>query len=779
MSPLPLADRLRLARLALWGELLAPGVTALWSLLALAAALALLDVAADLPGWLHAAGLAGWLAAIGLVTYRLTRIARPSDAQAARRLEEDSGVGHRPLAALDDCLAGGDAALWQAHLRRMEKQAEGLTPGWPRPVMARHDPLGLRFAALLLLVIAGAGGLADWHDRARRFLLPALDLPGLGPSALEVWITPPAYTGLTAMALRPGMGAIAVPEASGVRAVVAGGWGGASLKAGDAVIAFTNDDGGGQRAEGRITGGAVLAVDQGWRTVAAWPMTVIRDALPSIALVGQPEPDERGRLQLSLDASDDYGIARIWLEIQPMETAAPPLVLPSPLVVPMPLPGDKPRSLSFASRIDLAAHDWAGQTVRLIPKAEDGAGQIGSGEATVVSLPERIFRHPVARALIQWRKEVSEAPRLGPDVAEKLRRLLSDPDAIGGDARVFLTLALTQRLLAAESFDRDDVRDLLWNAAARLDDGGLPAAEKDLEQARRELEQALAANAPPSRLAELVERFEAAMDRYLSALAESGMETESSPDSETIGEDELNEMLDSLRAMAETGNREALRRRLAELSETLSRLGEARPPGKADQRAAEIKAKLRDIARRQQDLLDHSFRKSPSPTSEDEGEDSPAPAKPSAAEARKAAEAQKALRDALAKLNQSLGDHPTTLDDAARSMGEAAKSLDKGDWPVAAEQQSDALRLLGDGARDMADAMESRRAKGKGGVIARDPFGRAQQGSAHRDDGTTKVPGQVETQRAREILDELRRRAGDPRRPDLEIEYLRRLLKQF
>ena len=37
----------------------------------------------------------------------------------------------------------------------------------------------------------------------------------------------------------------------------------------------------------------------------------------------------------------------------------------------------------------------------------------------------------------------------------------------------------------------------------------------------------------------------------------------------------------------------------------------------------------------------------------------------------------------------------------------------------------------------------------------------------------------VHRQRAREILDELRRRAGDFNRPQLELDYIDRLLRRF
>ena len=47
------------------------------------------------------------------------------------------------------------------------------------------------------------------------------------------------------------------------------------------------------------------------------------------------------------------------------------------------------------------------------------------------------------------------------------------------------------------------------------------------------------------------------------------------------------------------------------------------------------------------------------------------------------------------------------------------------------------------------------------------------------DDGATVIPDKADLQRSREILDELYRRAGEFHRPEVEREYIRRLLRRF
>jgi hypothetical protein len=61
-----------------------------------------------------------------------------------------------------------------------------------------------------------------------------------------------------------------------------------------------------------------------------------------------------------------------------------------------------------------------------------------------------------------------------------------------------------------------------------------------------------------------------------------------------------------------------------------------------------------------------------------------------------------------------------------------------------------------------------------------DPMGRPPQSTDGRDPGVgVKVPDQIDIQRAREILEELRKRLGEPTRPALELDYIERLLKRF
>ncbi|WP_239451640.1 DUF4175 family protein, partial [Elioraea rosea] len=139
-----LARRRFLARAALFWERLWP---ALWPPLGVAGVfliVALSGLLGLLPGWLHLVLLVGfglgfvWSLFIGFRGWRV-----PGERDGDRRLEQASGLSHRPLAILADRpAAGGDPmaeALWRAHQARAAAAARTLKVGAPHPGLAARD----------------------------------------------------------------------------------------------------------------------------------------------------------------------------------------------------------------------------------------------------------------------------------------------------------------------------------------------------------------------------------------------------------------------------------------------------------------------------------------------------------------------------------------------------------------------------------------------------------------------------------------------------------------
>src|SRR5438445_135235 len=71
------------------------------------------------------------------------------------------------------------------------------------------------------------------------------------------------------------------------------------------------------------------------------------------------------------------------------------------------------------------------------------------------------------------------------------------------------------------------------------------------------------------------------------------------------------------------------------------------------------------------------------------------------------------------------------------------------------------------------------RGRQQGAANSTDPLGRPMRNNEFTDDYTVKVPGEIDVQRVRRILEELRRRLADPSRPQIELDYIERLLKDY
>ena len=131
------------------------------------------------------------------------------------------------------------------------------------------------------------------------------------------------------------------------------------------------------------------------------------------------------------------------------------------------------------------------------------------------------------------------------------------------------------------------------------------------------------------------------------------------------------------------------------------------------------------------------------------------------------------------------------LGDAGDAMGDAEGQLGQGNADSAVDSQGRALEAMRKGAQGMAQSMQQQQGQmgpgpngrpGRGQQRANrdtDPLGRPLRGREYGDDTTVKVPGEIDAQRARRVLEELRRRFADPARPQLELDYIERLLQGF
>ncbi|MEZ5997396.1 MAG: DUF4175 family protein [Hyphomonas sp.] len=122
---------------------------------------------------------------------------------------------------------------------------------------------------------------------------------------------------------------------------------------------------------------------------------------------------------------------------------------------------------------------------------------------------------------------------------------------------------------------------------------------------------------------------------------------------------------------------------------------------------------------------------------------------------------------------------PDALDAVRRAQRRAEQALEQGNERGASRNQELATQGLSDLNRNLAkmlDEMQQER-RGENGQMSNDPFGRPAGGLGNNDD-SVRIPEEAERQRAKDILEELRRRYNESDDEE-EREYLRRLLERF
>ncbi|MFZ1416596.1 MAG: DUF4175 family protein, partial [Defluviicoccus sp.] len=436
----------RLAAASLAWEALWPRLWPAVTLLGAGVAVALLDVLPLLPAWLHAGVLlvfaAALLAALAWAGTGLRRIGRR---QALRRIEQDSALSHRPLSALDDRQGAGvddplARLLWQRHQADLRAVRHRLQLKVPAPGVAQLEPWGLRAGVLLLLVIAVAAGGRQASERLARAVQPGFSTGAAAP-VVELWLTPPAYTGHAPLFLKAGTASegqgsagsagsgapvperIAVPDGSTAVVRATGVASAPTVIVAEqrtpmtAIGSEQGGRGGAFSASVVIRDGRSVSVEADGRIIAHWPLAGIPDQPPTIRFSQPPEGTSGGALDLAYTAHDDYPLSAITAIITPAsETGADPEAGPDAASeadpgLRVPLPPDAGTAGVFNGRkqIDLADHPWAGQPGSIVLEAEDAAGQIGRSEPLTLALPERTFTHPVAQALIALRKRLLAA----------------------------------------------------------------------------------------------------------------------------------------------------------------------------------------------------------------------------------------------------------------------------------------------------------------------------------------------------------------------------------
>jgi uncharacterized protein (TIGR02302 family) len=830
-----LTRALRRARGSILWERLWPALAALATVVGLFLAFSWAGLWLVLPPLARAIGLFIFLIAIVAAALPLLILRLPSVYDGLRRLDRSTGETHRPATTVADRLAANSQdpvaqALWQAHVERALMSARKFRAGWPTPRLSLRDPMAFR-ALVVILVVASffaAGG-----ERLKR-VAAAFDWHGVVAPAnfrIDAWVTPPAYTGrppVMLLGLRPGETAQTVPPVAvpvGSQLVIRatgkvrfdivhhGGIEDASAEARAPVPAGTEE----KRL--LIKGNGSAAVHGVLGSDLVWNFTAIPDRAPNIELLKDPERQARGALRLDYRMDDDYGVVEAKATFAPKDVSSPDTQRHPLFAAPdyaLALPQARTKSGVAQTTHDLTEHPWAGAEVTMTLTAKDEAGNEGRSQPHEFTLPQRIFVKPLARALIEQRRILALDTETKPLVLTALDALTIAPERFTQESGIYLGLRSIYFDLENAKSD-DALREVvarLWDMAVQLEDGNVSQAEQALRQAQEALRQALERGASDEEIKKLMDQLRAAMDKFLQALAE---EMRKNPqqlsrpldrNSRTLSQQDLKSMLDRLENLARSGNKDAARRLLEELQSMLENLQMARPGASGDDGDDDMMSaldELGDMIRKQQQLRDKTFRQGQD-MRRDRQRGQPGQGDRQMGDLR---QDQQGLRDRLNKLldqlrqrglgqqqqgqgqqgQQGEGNEMGQLGDAGEAMGQAEGQLGEGDADSAVDSQGRALDAMRKGAQGLAQSMQQQGVgpgpngrPGRGQARAQqdtDPLGRPMRGRDYGDDLTVKVPGEIDAQRARRILEELRKRFGESFRPQLELDYIERLLKDF
>ena len=809
----------RLTMAGLWAERLTHAFWPLWTLVIAALAAAGFDLSRSLTleaWWFGLVALLGaglWAAIWGWLRFR-----RPRRAEVLARM--DARMPGRPLAALGDVqalgLADDDArALWAAHQARMARRAAGAQAVEPDLKLAEADRYALRYIALTAFVMALMFG-SVWRVAGLGAPLAANAALATGP-AWEGWAEPPLHTAKPRLYLNDQKeGPLDLP--AGTRLVLR-----LYGAPGDLILSET--------VSGRTDGPAASSAQQSFVVTQSgklaiegaggreWQVRVTADTPPLISAEGAMGREADGHFKQSFKASDDYSVAggaahialdlsrvdRVFgLAMEPEEQSIEPVVID----LPMPIRGSR-KAFTEVLKDDLSQSLLANMPVTITLSVRDGAGQTGEAAPMELVLPGKRFFDPLAAAVIEMRRDLMWNRSNAPRVVQVFKAVTNRPEDLIRNQRAYLRLRVLIRELDAKAAgltlaDRDAMVAELWAIALLIEEGDLTSAQERLKRAQDRLDSAIKRGASPEEIQDLMDEMRQAMDNYLKELAESqgeqGQQNAQNSPGMTMSSDQLQQMLDKLQQLMEEGKTAEAAQLMEQLKEFMQNMqvtqGEGQGPGKGGP-GSQAMRDLQDSLRDQQGLADDAFKDL---QGGQDGEGQPNSEDGQQGDGQKSlADRQKELSDRMENLKKNGGlPGPGSdkgeagrqrLGDAGDAMDEAERALREGDLPGALDKQAEALDALREGMRNFGEAMaenqregkpgEARTAEGNPDQRGLDPLGREPGKALHIGSDENLMQGEDVYRRAQELLDEIRKRAGDQGRSEAERGYLGRLLDLF
>ncbi len=761
-----------------------------------------------------------------------------------RRLEQSSNLHHRPITGLQDSLSNPEKAetrtLWESGKSRMLAALGQLKSPRPGAFAAKKDPYALRLGVIMLFIIGLMISGPRWDERIWNGLTP------ISPSfsfkkaeGINLWITPPEYTGIAQIVLE-GSGnksePLKIPAGSKIKVRVAGGLGRPSLKAGETTLPLERlgDDSYGLEIEAPEA--TRLAIRQMFIVRSAWNYTLIPDSPPAIESKGTPEILHNGQIKFPLAVTDDYGVKDITLsmKLDPSVTEAP---LGEPFSETRSVISPPGISFEFQPIYDLTPHTWSGLPVIIELSITDHIGQRAALPPIKITLPERAFHHPVAKALIEERKILARHPvESSQDMARRVEEFLYRPSAFRDNIVVFLAIrSAASRLFYTPSEETAKaVIKLLWDTALTIEDGNLSLAARNLREAQKALEKALDnPEISDQEISMLMNDLRSAMAEYLTELQrelQKRMTEDGGPQmippemlSSLLDPEALSSFLDQMESQMMSGDKKSAREMLAQLQRMMDSMDPsmATPLPEDVQMMMEGVSELQELIDRQQELLDRTkgqmevtgtLQKKKQGYGDTldpnmslfekwgiEMGDVPPPPTMDPNKAPKGITIntqgnkteQEALRVILGKLmleaGEALGEIPENMGLAEQEMRLSSDALGQNEPGLSIPHQEKAIEHLKESSEQLSQQLMARIQQMTGlslnGGMKLDPLGRPYGENGDRPGpfpgSRVKIPDEAQRKNVEQILRLLRRRSGELDRPDQELDYYRRLLRQF
>jgi uncharacterized protein (TIGR02302 family) len=843
----------------------------IWPPLVFALAVAILFLATSWAGvWEFAprsvriAGVVVFALGAGVCLSSLMRLRRPAARDVLARLDRDAKASHRPASSFTDTLANdhGDPdtqALWAAHRARLEREVDAIRVAPPSPRMAERDPYALRFGVAMLAFAAAVAAGPEMYGR----LAAAFDwrsdeaVAAVAASRIDAWIDPPPYAGRPPLVIDSKTAepqTLTVPEdsvlvvrgdPSVVETRVEGGITPSEQKSeAPAKTPPTNDP---SEKRWTIHGPGKATISRNGKPAAVAVLAVTPAGKPTIVSTEEPRANLSGSLTLGYRTQDRFGLASARADFaRPQEGPGPaPRTLVPPPQAALQLPPTANGVGDGHSTVDLSEHPWAGAKVTMTLSAVSISGKIGESGPIEMTLPQRIFHNPLARALVEQRRDLILDPDHAPTRVETaLTGLSIAPELFDTPANVYLGLKQAKASLEHAHSDADllDVAALLWAMAQQLEDGDATKSARDLRAAEQALREALQRGASDEEIRKLMQQLREAANRFMSEMARNS-QPDSNPEDQNLQAQDLNKLLDQMEDSARNGSREDAQAMLDQMQEMFEnmRSGRDAQENPAEREMRKQIGELEKLLRDQQALRDDTFRsdqkdrvrkRAPrnqsAPQQDSQGQDSQGQPDQDGSNAPDQndndsdqsdkqgqdqtdkgqpplGDRQQELRDRLAELQRKLkslgmkgekgfddaqGDMKEAEGDLKGGQGKAGKSGQSGKG-AAVDAQGRALEALREGAQGLQKQMDGqgqgKGRNGKGNYVSRrsrpgempgdDPLGRGAEGEKGREDGPLNQSAGA-AERARRVMEELRRRLADPARPVDERDYLERLMKR-